>query len=87
MISIQTQTFIMKAMLYDDDVSTTLMGKALAKDGLSVSPLVSGSVNDDFDVKQGNPTNCILSTSYMDGHFLDEADPQIVLCSGPFPGA
>lgn len=76
--------FSYESLLYDDDVSTTLMGKALAKDWPIGEPAGIRIINDDFDVKQGNPTNCILSTSYMDGHFLDEADPQIVLCSGPF---
>jgi len=70
--------------VYDDDSHTTLMGHVVAKPFPVGEPAGIKIVNDDFDVKQGKPTNCIMSTSYLDGHFLDEADPQQVLCSGPF---
>ena len=65
-----------------DDVGT-IMGYALAKDWPVGEPAGIKIVNDDLDVKD-KPTNCIMSTSYLDGHFLDEADPLPVLCSGPF---
>ena len=67
-----------------DDVSSNLMGQVLAKPFPVGEPAGIKIVNDDFDVKKGRPTNCIMSTSYLDGHFLDEADPRPVPCSGPF---
>ena len=76
--------FSYAAHVYDDESQTTLMGYVLAKDWPVGEPAGVKIVNDDFDVKQGKPTNCIMSTSYLDGHFLDEAVPQQVLCSGPF---
>jgi hypothetical protein len=71
---------------YVSDVydGSTLMGKVLAKPFPVGEPAGIKIVNDDFDVKEPKPTNCIMSTSYLDGYFLDEADPQPVLCSGPF---
>ena len=72
------------ANVYDDAVQTTLMGHVIAKPFPVGEPAGIKIVNDDFDVKQGRPTNCIMSTSYLDGHFLDEAEPLPVLCSGPF---
>ncbi len=41
-------------------------------------------VNDDLAVKDPKPTNCIMATSYLEGHFLDSTDPEQVICSGPF---
>ena len=73
-----------ESRVYDDDVQTTLLGKALAKDWPVGEPAGIKIVNDDFDVKEGRATNCIMSTSYLDDHFLDTADPKQVLCSGPF---
>ena len=67
-----------------DDGAATLMGYALAKDYPVGEPAGIKIVNDDFDVKEGKPTNCIMSTSYLEDHFLDTADPATVLCSGPF---
>lgn len=73
-----------EARVYDDDVQTTLLGKALAKDWPVGEPVGIKIVNDDTDVKEGRATNCIMSTSYLDDHFLDTADPKQVICSGPF---
>ena len=70
--------------VFEDSSNATLMGYVLAKDWPVGEPAGIKIVNDDFDVKSPKPTNCIMSTSYLDGHFLDEADPQKVLCSGPF---
>ena len=35
-------------------------------------------------VKAPKPINCVIGTSYLADHYLDSADPQQVLCSGPF---
>jgi hypothetical protein len=77
-------SFKYQSHVYDDDVGTTLMAYVLAKDWPIGEPAGIKIVNDDLAVKDGNPTSCIMSTSYLDGHFLDTADPEQVLCSGPF---
>ncbi|MEH6909697.1 MAG: choice-of-anchor F family protein [Oceanicoccus sp.] len=66
------------------DNQATVMGYALAKDWPVGEPAGIKIVNDDFDVKEGRPTNCVMSTSYLDDHFLDTAEPLQVICSGPF---
>ena len=68
----------------DDGLGTIIMGHVLAKDWPVGEPAGIKIVNDDFDVKSGKATNCIMSTSYLEDHFLDTADPMTVLCSGPF---
>lgn len=70
--------------VFDDDVGTTLMAYVLAKDWPIGEPAGIKIVNDDLAVKVGSPSNCIMSTSYLDDHLLDSAEPQQVLCSGPF---
>lgn len=67
----------------EDDIGT-ILGRVLAKDWPVGEPAGIKIVNDDFDVKEGRPTNCIMSTSYLEDHFLDVADPIAVTCSGPF---
>ena len=62
----------------------TVMGYSLAKDWPVGEPSGIKIVNDDLAVKEPKPTNCIMATSYLEGHFLDSTDPQQVLCSGPF---
>ena len=71
-----------EGLVYDDD--DDLMGKVLAKPWPVGEPSGIKVVNDDPAVQNGKPANCIMATSYLDGHFLDSADPQQVTCSGPF---
>jgi hypothetical protein len=73
-----------QASVFDDDVGTTTMAYVQAKPWPIGEPTGIKIVNDDFDVKNGKPSNCIMSTSYLDGHYLDAAEPEMVLCSGPF---
>ena len=61
------------------------MGIVLAKDWPIGEPPGIKIVNDDTGkIPDGRPNNCIMSTSYLDGAFLDSTDPQQVPCSGPF---
>lgn len=76
--------FSYQAAVADAESGGTVMGYALAKDWPIGEPAGIKIVNDDFDVKEGRPTNCVMSTSYLDDHFLDTAEPLQVLCSGPF---
>ena len=70
--------------VFDDNVSTTRMAYVLAKGWPVGEPAGIKIVNDDLKVKEGKPTNCIISTSYLEDHFLDTENPQQVICSGPF---
>ncbi len=67
-----------------DDGAGAPMGIALAKDWPVGEPAGIKIVNDDAGVKPPKPANCIMATSYLADHYLDSADPQQVLCSGPF---
>ena len=67
-----------------DDGAGTITGIALAKDWPVGEPPGIKIVNDDDLVKAPKPPNCIIGTSYLADHYLDSADPQQVLCSGPF---
>lgn len=65
------------------------MGYVLAKDWPVGEPAGIKVINDDLTVnvpknKEQKPLNCIMATSYLDGHYLDSDDPQQVTCSGPF---
>ena len=67
-----------------EDGLGTVVGRVLAKDWPIGEPPGIKVVNDDFDVKNDKPENCIMSTSYLDGAFLDSDAPEPVLCSGPY---
>ena len=68
-----------------DNGDGDVLGIVLAKDWPIGEPPGIKIVNDDLEVQQeGRPTNCIMSTSYLDPDFLDTAAPEPVLCSGPF---
>ena len=60
------------------------LGRVLAKDWPVGEPPGIKIVHDDAFVKPPKPQNCIMSTSYLEEHFLDSDDPQQVPCSGPF---
>ncbi len=60
------------------------MGTVLAKPWPVGEPSGIKVINGDAGVKPPKPTNCIMATSYLEDHYLDTADPQQVLCSGPF---
>ncbi|MEH6585804.1 MAG: choice-of-anchor F family protein [Halioglobus sp.] len=62
----------------------SVMGLVLAKDWPVGEPPGLKVIHNDQGVKPPKPQNCIMSTSYMDEHFLDSDDPQQVTCSGPF---
>lgn len=74
--------FSYESRVFDD--SSALMGIVLAKDWPIGEPSGVKIVNDDPNVKNGKPANCIMSTSYLKGNYLDSADPKQVICSSPF---
>jgi hypothetical protein len=67
-----------------DGNNAIVTGLVLAKDWPVGEPAGIKVVHDDTGVKPPGPVNCIIATSYLDGHFLDSDDPQQVTCSGPF---
>ena len=67
-----------------DDGADMVVGRVLAKDWPIGEPPGVKVINDDGDVKNGKPQNCIMSTSYLDGGFLDADSPAPVTCSGPY---
>lgn len=67
-----------------DPATAIVNGLVLAKDWPVGEPSGIKVIHDDSGVKPPGPVNCILATSYLDGHFLDSADPQQVTCSSPF---
>ena len=75
-----------QADVYNDyNGAGEVLGIVLAKDWPVGEPPGIKIVNDDFEVDQETrPTNCIMSTSYLDPNFLDTDAPEPVLCSGPF---
>ena len=73
-----------RGYVYDDSVTAVLMGYVLAKDWPVGEPSGIKIIHDDTAVKSGNPENCIMSTSYLDEHFLDDSVPQQVICSSPW---
>ena len=80
--------FSYESRVYPDSAKTadTEVGIVLAKDWPVGEPAGIKIVNDDFDVQEPKPTNCIMSTSYLDGHYLDDALPKMVICSSSFQG-
>lgn len=66
------------------DRTGTMTGIALAKNWPVGEPAGIKIVNDDPGAKQGKPSNCIMATSYLKDHYLDDAEPKQVICSSPF---
>jgi len=67
-----------------DNVAGTVMTTILAKDYPVGEPPGIKVINDDLAVKATKPQNCIMATSYLEGHYLDTSDPQQVICSSGF---
>lgn len=67
-----------------DNGAGTVMTTILAKDYPIGEPPGIKVINDDLAVKATKPQNCIIATSYLEGHYLDSSDPQQVICSSGF---
>ncbi|RRQ21587.1 choice-of-anchor F family protein [Thiohalobacter thiocyanaticus] len=74
--------FSYESLVFDD--AGTLMGIVLAKDWPIGEPAGIKIVNNDPGVKNDKPANCIMSTSYLEGNYLDSIDPKQVTCSSAF---
>ena len=62
----------------------TVVGHLHGKDYPVGEPAGIKVINDDLKMKHGKPTNCIMTSSYQAGGYLDAATPQPVICSSPF---
>jgi len=72
---------------YDPDgvmIGTTVMATIYAKDHPVGEPAGIKVINDDTNVKDPKPQNCIMATSYIDGYYLDSTEPQQTICSSDF---
>ncbi|MEA3273805.1 MAG: choice-of-anchor F family protein [Pseudomonadota bacterium] len=67
-----------------DDGAGNVMATIIAKPWPIGEPPGVKVINDDLAVKNNKPVNCIIATSYLEGHYLDSVDPQQVICSSGF---
>ncbi len=67
-----------------EDEFGTVMSTVIAKPWPVGEPPGVKVINDDLAVNATKPVNCIISTSYLEGFYLDSADPQQVICSSGF---
>ncbi len=72
---------------FESDIKNTagtVVGHLHGKDYPVGEPAGIKVINDDMDVKHGKPFNCIMTSSYQAGGYLDDVTPQPVICSSPF---
>ena len=65
-------------------VGSTVMGHLHGKDWPVGEPAGIKIINDDTKVQNGKPSNCIMTSSYLDTGYLDTVAPNPVICSSPF---
>ncbi len=66
------------------DPDAVAMGVLHGKDYPVGEPAGIKIINDDFNVKNGKPQNCIMTTSYLDPDVLGTDNPVTTSCSSPF---
>jgi len=67
--------------IYND---TTKVGQIAGKNYPVGEPEGIRVVEGDTSVQAPNPQNCIMTTSYLEGAFLDSASPEKTICGSPF---
>jgi len=65
-------------------IGSTVMGHLHGKDWPVGEPAGIKIINDDTKVQHGKPFNCIMTSSYQDGGYLNDATPNPVICSSPW---
>jgi len=65
-------------------VGSTIMGHLHGKDWPVGEPAGIKIINDDTKVQNGKPSNCIMTSSYLDTGYLDTSPANPVICSSPF---
>ena len=66
------------------DTAGEIRGRLHGKDWPVGEPSGIKIINDDMAVHAGDPTNCIITTSYLEGYYLSSADPQPTTCSAGY---
>ncbi|SFZ97794.1 hypothetical protein MNB_SV-5-165 [hydrothermal vent metagenome] len=67
-----------------DRSAGTVMGHLHGKDWPVGEPAGIKIINGDNAVEHGKPENCIMTSSYLSGGYLDDATPSPVICSSDF---
>ncbi|MEN8179224.1 MAG: choice-of-anchor F family protein [Pseudomonadota bacterium] len=67
-----------------EDEFGSVMSTIIAKPWPVGEPPGVKVINDDLAVNPKKPSNCIISTSYLEGFYLDSDNPQQVICSSGF---
>jgi len=62
----------------------TVMGHLHGKDWPVGEPAGIKIINGDTNVESGKPENCIMTTAYQEGGYLNATTPDPVICSSPF---
>lgn len=66
------------------DTAGEIRGRLHGKDWPVGEPSGIKIINDDMAVHAGDPTNCIITTSYLEGYYLSSADPRPTTCSAGY---
>ena len=89
--SFDINTGIYSAMSYGNTfesdirgIGGNIVGRLHGKDWPVGEPSGVKIINGDTNVQNGKPQNCIMTTSYLAGGYLDATVPKPNTCSGPF---
>jgi hypothetical protein len=70
--------------IYEDASKGTLLATVGGKDYPVGEPAGIKVINGDTLTNNGKPENCIMTTSYLEGAYLNTANPEPVICSSGF---
>lgn len=71
--------------IYSRDGSNEIRGRLHGKDWPVGQPSGIKIINDDLLVHEGDPTNCIITSSYLDPYYLDNVgNERPTICSSPY---
>lgn len=76
------ESFESEIISREDNMS--VMGHLHGKDWPVGEPAGIKIINRDMNVATGKPENCIMTTAYMEGGYLNTPTPKPVICSSPF---
>ena len=73
-------------MSFESDITSngTVLGRLIGKQWPLGEPAGIKIINGDTGVKNGQPENCLMATTFLAGGYLDSASPRSNTCSGPF---
>jgi len=81
-----TEGMSFESDIFSDDSKNTIMAHLHGKDWPVGEPAGIKVINGDTKVQHGKPINCIMTTSYIEDHYLNVApiDREPVICSSDF---